>query len=58
MTVEFTVDDPKTFNMVWGGKATYRRVAGPVTEVICAENNKNASTGKDYPVPMTDKVDF
>lgn len=58
MVVEFAVTDPETFNMTWGAKATYRRVAGPIEEVICAENNKNASTGQDYPIPVATKVDF
>jgi hypothetical protein len=58
MVVDIQVEDPETFNMVWGARATYRRVAGPMDEIICAENNKNASTGEDYPVPVAAKADF
>lgn len=58
LTVEFEVTDPETFTTKWGAKATYRRVAGPVQEVVCAENNKNASTGQDYPIPVSAKADF
>jgi hypothetical protein len=58
MTVSFTVDDPDAFTMKWGARATYRRVAGPVNEIVCAENNKNASTGQNYPIPTSAKDDF
>jgi len=58
MTVSFTVEDPETFTTVWGARATYRRGNAVINEIICSENNKNASTGKDYPIPMTDKRDF
>jgi hypothetical protein len=58
MTVEFKVEDPETFTSVWGARATYRRVPGPLEEIVCAENNKNASTGGDYPIPVAQKADF
>ena len=58
MTVEFKVEDPETFTTSWGARATYRRVAGPIEEIVCAENNKNASTGEDYPIPVAAKADF
>jgi hypothetical protein len=52
MNVEIMVEDPETFNMPWHALATYRTEPGPYEEVICAENNKNASTGEDYPIPI------
>jgi hypothetical protein len=59
MTVMAMVEDPETFNMAWYARATYSRVPGPVEEIICAENNKNASTGLDYAVPIaTGPADF
>jgi hypothetical protein len=60
MVVDFTVEDPETFTTVWGARATYRRapLAVPMDEIICAENNKNASTGEDYPIPVAAKADF
>ncbi len=54
MTVEFMVEDPETFTTPWYGIATYSRDTGPFEEVVCAENNKNASTGRDYPIPIHD----
>ena len=58
MTVEFTVEDPETFNMAWSGQVRYRRINAPIQEDICAENNKDASTGKDYPIPIASRADF
>jgi hypothetical protein len=58
MTVSFTVEDPETFTTVWGARATYRRGNAIPTEIICAENNKNASTGQNYPIPTSAKDDF
>jgi hypothetical protein len=58
MEVTFTVEDPATFNMPWGGRALYERDGIYLEEVVCAENNKDASTGLDYPIPMTDLREF
>jgi hypothetical protein len=58
LRVDFTVEDPVMFNMAWSAKANYTRTRGPVEEIICAENNKDATTGKDYPVPIAAKPDF
>ena len=52
LTVMAMVEDPETFNMPWYARATYSRDSGPIDEIICAENNKNASTGLDYAVPI------
>jgi hypothetical protein len=61
MTVNLTVEDPDTFTTPWSARVTYRRVAiegNVIAERICSENNKDASTGKDYPVPMSARADF
>ncbi len=59
MTVMAMVEDSETFNMPWYARATYGRDSGPIDEIICAENNKNASTGQDYAAPMAnDLADF
>ena len=59
MTVIAMVEDPETFNMPWFARATYGRRPGPFEEIICAENNKNASTGLDYDIPINSRpADF
>ena len=58
MRVEFKVEDPETFTTPCGARATYRRVQGPIEEIVCAENNKNASTNDSYPIPVAAKPDF
>ena len=58
IVVAFTVEDPETFNMAWSGRATYRSTEGVINEIICAENNKDAMTGKDYPIPVAATIDF
>lgn len=58
MEVTFTVDDPNTFTQPWTAVVNYRRMAPGIEEIVCAENNKNASTNEDYPVPMATKADF
>ena len=52
LTAMAMVEDPETFNMPWYARATYSRDSGPVEEIICSENNKNVSTGLDYPIPI------
>ena len=52
MTVEIMVEDPATFTTPWFARATNSREAGPFEEIDCAENNNNASTGLDYPIPI------
>ncbi len=58
MRVDFTVEDPETFTMQWSAKANYARSRGPVEEIICAENNKVATTGLSYPIPVAARADF
>lgn len=58
LQVTFTVDDPKTFTKPWTAIVHYRRMPQQFDEIVCAENNKNASTNEDYPVPIATKADF
>lgn len=58
LQVDFTVDDPKTFNMPWSGVAHYRRSRAGYDEFVCAENNTNIWTGKSYPIPVATRPDF
>jgi hypothetical protein len=61
LEVLFTVEDPGAFTTPWSAIATYRKdrsTSEPYTEVVCAENNRDASTGGLYPIPMAQTVDF
>ncbi len=56
LEVRFTVTDPGAFTAPWSAVVHYRNLGEQAQfgEVICAENNKDASSGDDYPVPMAD----
>jgi hypothetical protein len=59
--VEFTVEDPETFTTPWSARVTYQRDPGPIHEVVCAENNRDAATGAaqgTYPIPIAARPDF
>src|SRR5262249_21753141 len=61
LDVLFTVDDPGAFTTPWSAIATYRKVRStsePYGEVVCAENNLDASTGQFYPIPIAQTPDF
>jgi hypothetical protein len=58
LQVDFTVDDPKAFNMPWSATVHYRRTQAAFEEVVCAENNIDVTTGKLYPIPIAAKPDF
>ena len=59
LQVDFTVEDPGAFNMPWHGTQKYRRTRGPIEEVVCAENNRDAETGKEYTqMPVAAKPDY
>jgi hypothetical protein len=58
MEVDFTVEDPGAFTSAWSAVVHYRRGLPGMDEIVCAENNKNAETGKDYPIPVATKADF
>ncbi len=56
LETKITVDDPNTFNKPWSALQRYRRVEeGPLTEVVCAENNFGLF---DWPVPVANRPDF
>jgi hypothetical protein len=55
LEVRFTVDDPDAFYEPWSAMQRYRRVAQPLREEICAENNQHLF---DYHIPVGDKADF
>jgi hypothetical protein len=56
MEVRFTVSDPGAFTQPWHSVVHYRSLGenAEFNEIVCAENNKDASTGLDYPIPMSD----
>jgi hypothetical protein len=58
LQVDFTVDDPKAFNMPWSAIVHYRQGRGLLEEIVCAENNVDVTTGKLYPIPIAAKPDF
>jgi hypothetical protein len=59
LQVDFTVDDPKAFNMPWSATVHYRQARGSFDEIACAENNINVRTGKLYAgIPIAAKPDF
>jgi len=60
MEVLFTVEDPGAFTRPWSAVVHYRRLGANAqfNEVVCAENNKDASTGRDFPIPLAAKADF
>jgi hypothetical protein len=58
LQLQFTVEDEKMFTMPWSAAVTYRRIKGPWTEQICAENFHEYHTGNDTEIPRADKPDF
>jgi hypothetical protein len=61
LQVDFTVEDPGTFNTAWNGTQKYRRTRGPFEEVVCAENNRDAEAdgkGEYSNMPVAAKPDF
>jgi hypothetical protein len=55
LQVTYTVDDPDAFNAPWSAIRQYRRVQQPISEEVCAENNRHLF---DYHIPVADKPDF
>ena len=55
LQVTYTVDDPDAFNAPWSAIRNYRRVQQPMSEEVCAENNRNLF---DYHIPVAAKPDF
>jgi hypothetical protein len=59
LEVDFTVDDPATFNRPWCGVVRYRhpRAPRPFEEEACAEEPA-AGFGHNFRVPIAEKPDF
>jgi hypothetical protein len=55
LEVAFRVEDPDTFYRPWSAMGRLRRVAMPMHEEACAENNQNLF---DYHIPVASKPDF
>ena len=60
LIAHITVEDPAMFTRSWSGTITYGRRTGmtKIEEVRCAENNRSAETGEDYPIPVENSFDF
>ena len=59
MQVDFTIEDSKAFNQPFSAIARYRHVKQQAPEEsICAENNTDLFTGKQFPIPVAAKADF
>ena len=56
LEVNFTIDDPETFNEPWSTYLRYDRGKEPFLEDICAENN--TANLFDYHMPVANKPDF
>src|SRR6185437_1435520 len=52
LDVVVQVDDSGAFTMPWSAQVRYSKDDEPWLEVICSENNIDASTGKPYAMPM------
>jgi hypothetical protein len=58
LQLEFTVEDPGTFNMPWTATITYGRGTDTFDEQVCAENPTEQYSRKNYDVPTAAKPDF
>jgi hypothetical protein len=59
LDVSIRVDDPGAFTMPWSARQIYHRAdQGPLTEMVCAENNANYFGQDVIPIPRADRPDF
>ena len=59
LEVNVHVEDPGAFMMPWDAIQRYRRTnAGPLSEVVCAENNDDHFHHDLEPMPQANKPDF
>jgi hypothetical protein len=59
LEVNVHVEDPGAFTMPWNAIQRYRRTnGGPLSEVVCAENNDDHFQHGLEPMPEADKPDF
>jgi hypothetical protein len=57
--VDVHVEDPGAFTTPWNAIQRYRRVEdGPMSEMVCAENNTGYFSYDVVPLPQADKPDF
>jgi hypothetical protein len=57
LQLHFTVEDENVFTTPWTATITYRPLVSPRTDLICAENPREAD-GKPSMVPRADRPDF
>ena len=59
LEVDIRVEDPGAFTMPWSARQVYMRAdQGPLTEMVCAENNPNYYSYNVTPNPIAAKPDF
>jgi len=58
LQLTLTVEDPNVFTTPWSANVTYRRIKGPWTEQVCAENVFEFYSGQYTAIPAAAKSDF
>jgi hypothetical protein len=58
LRVDFTVEDPGTFNTPWSGVVVYNRARGQFIEDVCAENIHDYIMNRDSDVPTAKTTSF
>ncbi len=58
LQLTFTIEDPNVLTQPLTANVTYRRLAGPWREQVCAENTFEYYSGKHTSVPTAEKPDF
>jgi hypothetical protein len=58
LQLQLTIEDPGTLTAPLPALVTYRRTSAEWQELPCAENTTEYYTGKETPIPTTDKPDF
>ncbi len=58
LTAIVTVEDPGAFNAPLTMQQVWFKQERPMTETICAENNRDFANQKVFPMPEAEKPDF
>jgi hypothetical protein len=58
LQIEFTIEDEGVFTTPWKATITFGRGSTLWPEIVCAENPREYTTGKDTDVPRDDTPDF
>jgi hypothetical protein len=59
LNVDIRIADPGAFTMPWSARQTYvRSPQGPLSEMVCAENNANYFAYNVVPIPVAQASDF